>query len=105
MTRSFHVISTLIGVLALSGVALAAPETETNKTIAFFAVNGSTAGVGVNSPSGSSDCALGVINFNPMTTLGRLFYATLLDARSKGASVTLTYDQNGLICTLTQVSR
>jgi len=86
-----------------AGVAHAVPESENNKTLAGLFVNVSTAFIGINSPGVSATCTFGV-SFNPTTSIGRIWYATLLEAVSTNAVVDIGYDRNGNSCTLTQVT-
>lgn len=95
-----------LALLLGAGAAFAGQESEDFKTVALIGVNASVASVVVSGPGNSADCALGgFITFDATTTLGRIFYATLLSARDAGSVVKLTYMQNGQTCTLVQVDK
>jgi hypothetical protein len=97
-------VCVLASLLGLAHPALAAPETESRKTIGLLSLNGTTAAVGVDGATVSKNCAFGLlITFNPTTPVGRIFYATLLSANASNSVVTLTYDRNGTTCTLLQI--
>lgn len=95
-----------LALLLGAGAAFAGQESEDFKTVALLGVNASIASVVVSGPGNSADCALGgFITFDATTTLGRIFYATLLSAQNQGSTVKLTYLQNGQTCTLLQVDK
>lgn len=104
MLRVAFTISCLALSLCVPDAAMAAQETEPNKTIAQIAVASGNASVTVNSPSPSVACAFTLIQFNPATMAGRTLLAVLLEAESSNSNVDLVYDRNGSICTLLQVN-
>ncbi len=103
-----RVVACMLGVgllITSASFAEAADESEVGKTIGLLGINGATASVVVDEPTVSSDCFLGgFITFDPSTTFGRIFYATLLAAKMKGSIVNITYTQEGAVCTIKQVN-
>jgi Cu/Ag efflux protein CusF len=87
-----------------AATALAVSETESNKTVGQMSANSVTASVTVTVLGPSTNCAFGLIQFNPTTALGRVWYATLLEALSTNAPVDIVYDRSGNACTVTQVN-
>jgi hypothetical protein len=97
------VVFLLLSLIFVSS-AFAVDESETGKSVSSISVNGSFAAITVRNPAASGACVLALIRFNPQTTLGKLFYATLLDAKAAGNLVDITYSRAGNSCTLLAVN-
>lgn len=104
MARNLLGVCSFVALVASANVAFAVDESETSKTISLVAINTGTAAVALSSPSASIACFFSLITFDPTTPIGRVFYATLLDAKALGRTVDIAYSREGAACTLKQVT-
>lgn len=82
----------------------AATEADTNATILQVAVSATVATVAVASPDETANCTNNLVNFDPLSTAGRVLLAVLLEAKASGAEVDIVYDRTGGTCTLLSVN-
>jgi hypothetical protein len=102
--RKFAVLVSAVALFA-SGAsqAFAAGEQEFNKTVKLLSIKEGGASVVVNEAGPSGACDLSKVGFDATTPVGRIWYATLLEALSTGASVDLGYERTANLCRLVQV--
>jgi len=96
-------LAVLIAVTGFAGTAHAAPEMEADKNVSLISASNETATVAVKDAGPSRECFFTLIGFDPTTAVGRIWYATILEALSTGAKVDLAYERSGNNCQLTQV--
>jgi hypothetical protein len=101
--RAFHVALAALAIFGSAAHSEAAPQMETEKSVALVAINEELAIVSVVNPGDSLNCVFGLIGFDATTTTGAIFYASLLSAKAANRTVTLSYDRVDTGCRLTQV--
>jgi len=102
MSRFLGTLSVAV-LLAGASNAYAVPEMELAKQVRQVTA-GATSTVAVRPLGPSRTCVFSVIAFDATTPLGRIWYDTLLEALSTGATVDVLYDRNGLSCVVTNIS-